>query len=122
MYNDGVESKLEDKKIRLFMVRQEDKVLEVVEIPRHAKNMNKGDSFVLDNGSKVFLWSGDETSVHERYTAVRVQTRLRNWRMGRAEKADAHTDDEVRPRLCSRNRHGFTQLFLVLDLVGRRGE
>lgn len=94
MYNDGVESKYEDKKVRLFMVRQEDKVVEVVEIPLHAKNMNKGDSFVLDNGNKVFLWSGEETSVHERYTAVRVQTRLRNWRMGRAEKADAHTDEE----------------------------
>ena len=114
MYNDGEESKMEDKKIRLFMVRQEDKVVEVVEIPRNTKNMNKGDSFVLDNGSKVFLWSGEETSVHERYTAVRVQTRLRNFRMGRADKADAHSDEEV-SLISEFPRTGVVNVYIVLD-------
>jgi gelsolin len=57
----------------------------VAEVPASCKSLNKGDSFVLDLGLKLFLWNGPESNRREMAKAVEIATKLRNERGAKPE-------------------------------------
>ena len=61
-------------------------------------NMNHGDTFVLDTGSVIFIWSGASSSPGEKITAANLANRLRD-KLGEeivhvSDGAEADLDDE----------------------------
>ena len=38
----------------------------VYEVPLHCDSLNRGDVFILDNGSKIWIWCGSESNNGEK--------------------------------------------------------
>lgn len=55
------------------------------DVPLSTQSLNSGDSFVLDLGTKLFVWSGKEAHRLEKAKALDVATALRDDRQGKPE-------------------------------------
>jgi Gelsolin repeat len=61
------------------------KFVRVEEKPLSTQSLNSGDSFVLDLGQKIFVWSGKEAHRLEKAKALDVATAVRDDRQGKPE-------------------------------------
>jgi hypothetical protein len=57
----------------------------VEEVPMTVKSLNSGDSFILDEGKKLVVWTGQSTHRLEKAKALDVVKALRDDRQGKAE-------------------------------------
>merc|ERR1711936_848412 len=68
---------LEEHEVKLFQVMGDKSPL-LKQVELDWANMNHGDTFVLDAGSLIFIWSGSSSSGAERISAARLAGRLRD--------------------------------------------
>ena len=77
--------KPEEYQPRLLHVYQQGKTLKVMEIARKAQEMNHGDCYVLDAGTVVYVFKGNEASHMELYKAAEVANQIEHEREGKAK-------------------------------------
>jgi hypothetical protein len=54
----------------------------VFEVPLKVESLNIGDTFILDNGLKVYLWTPSKTNRIEAYKGITVTQSIKNQRLG----------------------------------------
>jgi gelsolin len=69
------------------------KVVRVRQVELALSSLNQGDAFVLDAGTKVYVWFGENSSAFEKAKAGNVQSNLIGERHGKAVKGDEETDE-----------------------------
>jgi gelsolin len=62
------------------------------EVPCKRESLSQGDCFVLDSGTKIYVWTGTSSDSGERYEASLLADHLKLERHGRARKADLDDD------------------------------
>mmetsp|Transcript_77976 Transcript_77976/g.226204 ORF Transcript_77976/g.226204 Transcript_77976/m.226204 type:complete len:342 (+) Transcript_77976:121-1146(+) len=77
---------------RLFQVRKTAQGMVQLETTLARDAMNEGDSFVLDAGDKIYVYSGPGACPHERYEAVILAKRLADRGLGHCEVSHAFDD------------------------------
>lgn len=85
--------KPEEYKPRLFQVRQAAKTLRAFEVPVKASSMNHGDTFILDNGPKIYLWIGAESNAFEKSKGGALAHNIVAGRQGKS-KLQPDVDEE----------------------------
>jgi len=85
--------KPDEYKPRLFQVRQAAKTLRAFEVPVKASSLNKGDTFILDNGPKIYLWIGPESNAFEKSKGGALAHNIVAGRQGKS-KLVADVDDD----------------------------
>jgi len=87
----GIESgfnKVEDVSAyvsKLFRVRKVKNTVKVFEMPCTRDSLNAGDCFILDKGTALYAWFGDEASAFEKAKAGTVCHNIANRRHGHAK-------------------------------------
>jgi len=79
---------------RLFWVRREAGVMLCSEVAMGLDSLNRGDCFLLDSGSKVFIYRGDESDPFEKNKAATVAKEMEGERNGRCKCVDAEDEPE----------------------------
>ena len=64
------------------------------EVAMGLDSLNRGDSFLLDSGSKVFIYRGDESDPFEKNKAATVAKEMEGERNGRCKCVDAEDEPE----------------------------
>ncbi|XP_074648526.1 advillin-like [Tubulanus polymorphus] len=54
----------------------------VTQVELHVNSLNDGDVFVLDDGEKIFVWTGNESSIKERMKGMEVARQIRDEERG----------------------------------------
>jgi len=85
--------KPEEYKPRLMQVRQSAKSIRAFEVPVTVKSLNKGDTFILDAGTKIFLYIGEHSSAFEKSKGGALAANIVSSRLGKA-KLISEVDDE----------------------------
>jgi len=62
------------------------KYVRVVEVPLSHKSLNSGDVFVLDNGLKIYTWTGKSAAIAEKTRAAQLTVALDDERGGKPER------------------------------------
>eukprot|EP00884_Botryococcus_braunii_P011402 jgi/Botrbrau1/20262/Bobra.31_1s0047.1 len=73
------------------------KFVRVEDVSLSTNSLNSGDSFVLDLGTKLFVWSGKEAHRLEKAKALDVATALRDDRQGKPELIFLDEEDVTSP-------------------------
>eukprot|EP00794_Sanderia_malayensis_P017326 gene17326-19059_t len=74
----------DDTKKRLLQIKGRKKP-RVFEVPVECESLNRGDVFILDNGTKIWVWCGFESNKMERTRGMQIASEIRdNLRAGRA--------------------------------------
>jgi len=77
--------KPEEYKPRLFQVKRTKKTVRATEVPVSAKSMNKGDTFVLDAGTKVYVYVGESSNAFEKMKGGQLAHSLVAGRLGKSK-------------------------------------
>lgn len=88
--NGGVESGFNHVKPQQFVpvllqIKGKTK-LRVTQVERSYRSLNKGDSFVLDAGMKIFIWNGSKSGRTEQFRAAQIASHLKSLRSGKPEE------------------------------------
>jgi len=70
---------------RLFQIRQSAKAVRATEVKVAATSLNKGDTFILDAGTKIYLWVGPESSAFEKSKGGALAQNMVGGRLGKAK-------------------------------------
>jgi hypothetical protein len=96
----GIDSALrtvkpEEMKPKLLHIKGKRRV-RVMEVPLTSESLNTGDAFVLDAGTKVFIWCPSKAGINEKFRASQVAKDIRSSRKGKIEeiRLDEEGDDE----------------------------
>jgi len=84
--------KPEEYKPRLFQVRRTKKSVRAFEVPVKASSLNKGDTFVLDAGLKIYTFIGEESNAFEKMKGGALAHNLISARQGKAKRAEPDAD------------------------------
>lgn len=93
--------KPEEYKPRLFQVRQSaqsingkvERNVRAFEVPVKASSLNKGDTFILDAGLKVYIWIGPESNAFEKSKGGALAHNIVSGRMGKSKLVSEADDD-----------------------------
>jgi len=85
--------KPEEYKPRLFQVRQASKTIRAFEVPVKATSLDKGDTFILDAGLKIYIYIGPESNAFEKSKGGALAHNIVSGRQGKA-KLIPEVDDE----------------------------
>jgi gelsolin len=85
--------KPEEYKPRLFQVRQASKTIRAFEVPVKATSLDKGDTFILDAGLKIYIYIGPESNAFEKSKGGALAHNIVSGRQGKA-KLVPELDDE----------------------------
>jgi len=83
---------------RMFHIRRvKNRRLCCVQVPTECASLNQGDAFVLDAGSVIYTWFGNESSPFEKSKAGTVAQNLANsiGRRGAHQESDVDDDNEA---------------------------
>lgn len=69
----------------LLQVKGKSKLI-VTQVEKSYKSLNKGDSFVLDAGLKIFIWNGSKSGKTEQFRAAQISSHLRSLRSSKPEE------------------------------------
>eukprot|EP01130_Rhizamoeba_saxonica_P001437 TRINITY_DN11297_c0_g1_i1.p1 TRINITY_DN11297_c0_g1~~TRINITY_DN11297_c0_g1_i1.p1 ORF type:complete len:447 (-),score=110.54 TRINITY_DN11297_c0_g1_i1:20-1216(-) len=83
----------EEHRARLLHLKGK-KTIRVKEVGLEAFNLNAGDVFILDNGTDIYIWNGNESGVRERQKGGELGTALRNERNCQATIHQMEQGDE----------------------------
>jgi len=70
---------------RLFQIRQSAKAVRATEVAVAATSLNKGDTFILDAGTKIYLWVGPESNAFEKSKGGALAQNMVGGRQGKAK-------------------------------------
>lgn len=70
---------------KLLQVKKVGKQTNVIEVNCERASLNHGDCFILDAGSKIYVWKGDECSPFEKQMANMAAETMESSRDGRSE-------------------------------------
>lgn len=91
----------------------------VFEVPLHSDSLNRGDVFILDNGSKIWIWCGAESNRAERRKAMQIARDLRdNERAGKSHVIIVEDDPQARPQKDNKN-DSLSMFYSDLGSFGR---
>jgi len=76
--------KPEEYKPRLLHIKGTKKAISAVEVPLAGASFNEGDAFILDNGLKIYQWSGKSAGIFEKNKAATLARALDEERAGKA--------------------------------------
>jgi gelsolin len=84
----GIESgfthvKPEEYKPRLLHIKGTKKAVAAVEVPLSGDSFNEGDAFILDNGLKIYQWSGKSAGIFEKNKAASLARAIDDERAGK---------------------------------------
>jgi len=80
---------------RLLEVRKVKRTIKVKQVPMTHLSLNDGDSYILDAGTKIFVFCGSESSAFEKNKANATAENMENERQGRSEVVHVGMDDET---------------------------
>ena len=58
------------EEIRRLLHCKGTRVVRCVEVPMHSCSLNTGDVFILDLGSRLYVWNGEESNDMEKVTFI----------------------------------------------------
>lgn len=85
--------KPEEYKPRLFQVRQSAKTIRAFEVPVSIKSLNDGDTFILDNGPKIYVFMGTHSNAFEKSRGGALAHNLVAGRQGKSKLMPEPDDD-----------------------------
>jgi len=74
----------EEYKPRLLWVRKCKQSMRILEVPKKTDSLNEGDCFVLDAGTRIWVWHGASASPFEKNAAATEGHRIKEQRLGKA--------------------------------------
>lgn len=80
---------------RLYLVQKTDRVTRCTQVPLASGSMNHSDAFVLDTGSVIYSWFGENCSPFEKSKATAIAHNLTIQRNGDATKVEDVGDDNA---------------------------
>ena len=79
---------------RLLWVRKEGALMLSSEVTLGLASLNSGDCFILDSGTKLFIFRGDSSSPFEKNRVMAVAKALSDERSGKSKVTDGEIDEE----------------------------
>jgi hypothetical protein len=79
---------------RLLWVRKEGALMLSSEVTLGLASLNSGDCFILDSGTKLFIFRGDSSSPFEKNRVMAVAKALSDERSGKSKVTDGEMDEE----------------------------
>jgi len=76
--------KAEEYTARLLWVRKCKQCVRILEVPKKTESLNEGDCFVLDAGTRIWVWQGSAASPFEKNAAMMEGHRIKEQRLGKA--------------------------------------
>eukprot|EP00282_Hemiselmis_andersenii_P011265 CAMPEP_0114120768 /NCGR_PEP_ID=MMETSP0043_2-20121206/6829_1 /TAXON_ID=464988 /ORGANISM="Hemiselmis andersenii, Strain CCMP644" /LENGTH=376 /DNA_ID=CAMNT_0001213421 /DNA_START=41 /DNA_END=1168 /DNA_ORIENTATION=- len=86
--------KIEEYKPVLLHVKREAGATLAKQVALSVSSINSGDSFILDSGSKLFVYRGEESDGFEKMKAQEMAKKIESERHGKSKVVDASDDDE----------------------------
>uniref|UniRef100_A0A7S3Q837 Gelsolin-like domain-containing protein n=1 Tax=Chaetoceros debilis TaxID=122233 RepID=A0A7S3Q837_9STRA len=80
---------------RLYLVKKIDRVTRCTQVPLASSSMNQSDAFVLDAGSVIYSWFGENCSPFEKSKASAIAHNLTIQRNGETSKEEDVGDDNA---------------------------
>ena len=71
------------------------RTIKVKQVPMTHMSLNEGDSYILDAGTKIFVFCGADSSAFEKNKANATAENMENDRQGRSEVTHISMDDET---------------------------
>lgn len=85
--------KPEEYRPRLLWIKGR-KYIRIKELPKSAASLNNGDVFILDEGLKLYQWSGSKAGIREKSRAAQLARAIDSERGGKPEVVVMHQGDE----------------------------
>mmetsp|Transcript_57802 Transcript_57802/g.159532 ORF Transcript_57802/g.159532 Transcript_57802/m.159532 type:complete len:440 (-) Transcript_57802:57-1376(-) len=80
---------------RLLEIRKVKRTIKVKQVPMTHASLNEGDSYILDAGTKIFVFCGADSSAFEKNKANSAAENMENERQGRSEVSHVSMDEET---------------------------